>query len=370
MKQILTSNGMNLILRGLAGSTIEFTKIKFGNGEEQGVTAVDLNNPIMEVPISSITRDSNFITLGADYKNADVPTEFSALEIGVFAKDPDDETKEILYCLWYEEDPVKADYISPVEDRMLGTKLEILVFVDTVENITADMSKSTEAATKAELTQHTNDTNNPHKVTKEQVGLGNVPNVSSENQSPRFTKELYPITVHTKKDAATGEIIKTTSFENIEPGETLGAIIRKIRTAISALLSHLSSRNPHYITAKLIGAASANHYHNASSINSGTLGIKRGGTGGDTAAEAKLNLGIRAGQCTVQIEAGNPVSISYQFPTAFPDNAVTYVVATPMIPTPRGLEIGIQGMSHLGFQAIIYSETYSGTVNFNWIACQ
>lgn len=369
MKQILTSNGMNLILRGLAGSTIEFTKIKFGNGEEQGVTAVDLSNPIMEVLISSITRDTNFITLGASYKNAEVPSEFSAHEIGVFAKDPDDDTKEILYCFWYEEDPVKADYISPVEDRILETKVEFLVFVDTVENVTAVMAESTEFATKTALTQHTENFSNPHKVSKADVGLDKVPNVTPENQVPVFDDTIGPVNVTVTRDPTTGAQTRTTSFPNIEVGDTLGAMIKKIRTAISVVLGHLSGKNPHGITAKDINAASATHYHNASTINSGTLGLARGGTGGNTAEQARQNLGIKAGQNQVDIVAGTPSLVEFTFATPYADGDYPYVVATPMQGGKKDLEIGIRGRSPEGFEIFVYSPTYSGSVTFNWIAC-
>lgn len=282
MKQILTDGGTSLILRGLTGSKIEFTKIKFGNGEEQDKTAVDLNNPLLECPITSIARDTNFITLGTSYKNADVQEEFSAFETGVFAKDPDDDTQEILYCLWYEGDPVKADYLSPVDDKILETKIEFLVFVANVENVTAIISASMEYAPKTALEDHVNNDKNPHKVDAEDVGLGNVPNVTPENQKPVFSETITSVT--------TGED-GTKSLPNIQNGDVMGVILQKIRSAISAFVSHLNAKNPHGLKARDIGAAESTHYHSASNINKGTLGLVRGGTGGATADEARTNIG-------------------------------------------------------------------------------
>lgn len=365
MNHIITQNGMNLILRGLTGSTIQFTKIKFGNGAAPGVTAVDLSNPLLELSITSITRDTNFITLGASFDNADVTTDFSALEIGVFATDPDDDTKEILYCYWYEEDPVKADYISSVEDRILGTKLEFLVFVDSVENVTAIMAESTEFATKAALTEHTTNTSNPHKVSKFQVGLGNVPNVTPENQQPVFSNTYGTITVTSSVDTA-GFTLKKTSFANIQSGEKMSVILGKIRTAFFVLLSHLSSKNPHGITAKLIGAAAATHYHSATAITSGQLGIVRGGTGSATAFGARTNLGIRAGQFSVEIKAGTMAYLEIEYSTEAEN--IPYVVLTPMLASVRNLQYGVQEISKTGFTVAVYSETYSGNVAVNWIA--
>ena len=365
MNHIITQNCMNLILRGLTGSTIQFTKIKFGNGAAPGVTAVDLSNPLLELSITSITRDTNFITLGASFDNADVTTDFSALEIGVFATDPDDDTKEILYCYWYEEDPVKADYISSVEDRILGTKLEFLVFVDSVENVTAIMAESTEFATKAALTEHTTNTSNPHKVSKFQVGLGNVPNVTPENQQPVFSNTYGTITVTSSVDTA-GFTLKKTSFANIKSGEKMSVILGKIRTAFFVLLSHLSSKNPHGITAKLIGAAAATHYHSATAITSGQLGIVRGGTGSATAFGARTNLGIRAGQFSVEITAGTTAYLEIEYSTEAEN--IPYVVLTPMLGAHKNLQYGVQEISKTGFTVVVYSETYTGNVAVNWIA--
>ena len=280
MKQILTQNGRDLILRGLSGETITFSKIKFGNGEEQGNAAVDLANPIMELPITSITKDDGYITLGASYKNADVPAEFSAHEIGVMAQDPDDTTKEILYCLWYEEDPVKADYISSVTDRILETKVEFHVFVDAVEDVTAILAESTEYAPKSEFNDHVNNKKNPHDVTKEQVGLGNVPNVTPEDQQPVYSEDVTAVT----------ETDGVKSLPNISSKEKMGSILQKVRSAIAAFIGHLNAKNPHGLAPEDISAAKSTHYHSASDINKGTLSLLRGGTGGTTAAEARKNL--------------------------------------------------------------------------------
>lgn len=369
MKQILTNNGRKLILSGLAGATIEFTKIKFGNGEEQGEDAVDLSNPIMEIPISTITSGSSFITLGASYKNTEVPTGFSVREIGVFAKDPDDENLDILYHLWYEEDSTKADYVSPVEDRILNTKFELLVFVDDVENVTAILAESEDHVSKAEFNQHINNTNNPHNVTKNDVGLGNVPNVTPENQRPIFENKIEGISVTTAYEATAGTNVKKISFLNIESGETIGTILRKIRAALSVLLGHVNEGNPHFITPKKIGAAAATHYHSANAINAGILSITRGGTGGKTDVEARANLGFRTGQGHFDIVAGEALFAQFSFEKPFDANKYPYVIATPMMSGTIQLEFGIRSFGPEGFEVFAYSPTYSGTVNFNWIAC-
>lgn len=56
-------------------------------------------------------------------------------------------------------------------------------------------------ADKAEFESHTKNKNNPHGVTKTQVGLGNVPNVSTNDQTPTFVQAI------TRSNLVSGEKI-------------------------------------------------------------------------------------------------------------------------------------------------------------------
>lgn len=264
MDHFLTSAGMNLLLRGLCGEQIVFTKIKLGNGPEQDDSATDLSNPLLEVEISEIEREETHVTLSAAFRNSEVSDGFTAKEIGVFVRDPDNAEKEFLYGLWYEPDEAKADYVPAVTDRVLETQMDILVFVGEAENVSASISSSLIYATTAELEKHTKDTENPHKVTKQQIGLGNVENKSISEQEPVF------------------DSVKTLTAN--ESGEKIGTVFAKVSKAIEALIAHLTALNPHGITANGIGAAAKAHYHSANQINSGTLPVARGGTGSTSMA--------------------------------------------------------------------------------------
>ena len=77
---------------------------------------------------------------------------------------------------------------------------------------------------------HLSDTSNPHNVTKEQVGLGNVPNVSTNDQTPTYTV--------------------ASSNANLSSGEKLSAAMGKISKAVSSLISHLSDTVGHITSAE------------------------------------------------------------------------------------------------------------------------
>lgn len=91
------------------------------------------------------------------------------------------------------------------------------------------------AAVQANLDTHTSNKSNPHGVTKAQVGLGNVPNVATNDQTPTYTE--------------------ASSLAKLTSGEKLSAAFGKIAKAITDLIAHLANKsNPHGVTAAQVGA--------------------------------------------------------------------------------------------------------------------
>lgn len=84
---------------------------------------------------------------------------------------------------------------------------------------------------------HTNDNNNPHGVTAEQVGLGNVPNKATNDLQPTYT------------------IAET--LTSLSSGERLAVAFGKIAKAITDLIAHIGNKaNPHGVSAAQVGAIS------------------------------------------------------------------------------------------------------------------
>lgn len=87
----------------------------------------------------------------------------------------------------------------------------------------------------AALDNHKADNGNPHGVTAEQVGLGNVPNKSTNNQEPTYTE--------------------AETLAPLKSGEKLSIAFGKIAKAISSFISHKGDKaNPHGVTASQAGA--------------------------------------------------------------------------------------------------------------------
>lgn len=97
-----------------------------------------------------------------------------------------------------------------------------------------DSELDTKAAASV-LTSHTSNTSNPHGVTKSQVGLGNVPNVATNDQAPTYTQ--------------------ASTLATLVSGEKLSVSMGKIMKAITDLISHIGNKsNPHGVTAAQVNA--------------------------------------------------------------------------------------------------------------------
>lgn len=265
----ITEAGKVALIKALSGESLVFTCVKAGNGEapENIFNQTELQNPLLRLNINSIEQGDGCVSLEAAFDNANIESGFHWSEIGVFVEDG--ENSEVLYAYAHAGD--HAEYIPQYSDTsFLKTTINVVVAVGDAENITAILGEYSGYAGKEEFDNHVRNIENPHEVTAEQIGLGNVENVAVNDAAPTYA------------DAST--------LSTLTSGEKLSIAFGKIKKAISSLISHLSASNPHNITIGKIGAAPTIHNHSASSITSGSLGVTRGGTGGSSAKSGLDNL--------------------------------------------------------------------------------
>lgn len=113
--------------------------------------------------------------------------------------------------------------INNVKDIITNTKSELQTNINGVQT---------------NLTTHTSNKSNPHEVTKAQVGLGNVPNVATNDQTPTYSS--------------------ATTLTTLTSGEKLSVSMGKIMKAITDLISHIANKsNPHGVTYSQVGADAA-----------------------------------------------------------------------------------------------------------------
>ncbi len=194
--------------------TLEFTLIKTGSGQytsdEEGNIrdAVDLKAARQSFPFSNIKleHDRDFLSLESVIKNENLEEGYYLTEIGIFARLAGGGEEAVLYCIGLVDEP---DYIPPYTNgKVYEIVLQTLIKCCDAEHVTIQYEDNTFATARA-LMDHILDKENIHKVTKEQVGLGNVPNVSTNDQTPSFEQAA--------------------ARENIESGEKLSAIMGKIK---------------------------------------------------------------------------------------------------------------------------------------------
>lgn len=140
-----------------------------------------------------------------------------------------------------------------------------------------DESKRIDNDAKENLEEHTN-APNPHNITASTVGLGNVPNVATNDQTPTYTE--------------------ASTLTNLASGEKLSVALGKIKKAITSFVSHLADNVMHVTSTERTtwnakaptSHASANTtYGVGTGSNYGHLKItdSKTSTATDTAASAK-----------------------------------------------------------------------------------
>ena len=123
------------------------------------------------------------------------------------------------------------------------------------------------------LSSHTSNASNPHGVTKSQVGLGNVPNVATNDQTPTYTA--------------------ASTLTTLTSGEKLSVSFGKITKAITDFIAHIGNKsNPHSVTAAQVGAVPTSRTVNGKVLSS-NITLSASDVGADVsgaAAAVQANL--------------------------------------------------------------------------------
>lgn len=277
----LTDQGKSLLMRAIGGEQITFTRFKVGSGtlpSGQTIDALtDLITPVLDFAITDMDdTQEGLLALTGEFDNSDVEADFTWRELGIFARGEDN--TEILYA--YSNDGADAGIVRQLNtDVITQQEVTMIIAIGEAENVTAVYSPHQQYALAADLAGHTENISNPHHVTKEQVGLGNVPNLAPDNMTITFEQ--------------------ATNRDNIATGETLATLFGKIKKVITDTIAHLtSSQNPHHVTLAQVGGAAASHTHSALDIKSGesdaALPVTAGGTGVKTLNALRNLIGINA----------------------------------------------------------------------------
>ena len=245
------------------------TRITCSTSEPESMYTLDsLIHQVMSCNITGIIRGKNYVGLTTEMTNADLETDFKWRETGVFAEDESGTEYLYAYCNAGDNyDSVNSNQTS----RTIHSTLEILVAIGNAENISAEIGGGATYLTRAAFEEHLRDSN-PHNVTAQDVGLGYVPNVATNDQTPTYG---------------------SATVNNLVSGEKVSNAFAKIAAAIKSYIAHLADSVSHITKSERSAwnsKADSGHKHSAADITSGILSISRGGTGSTSAAAARKAL--------------------------------------------------------------------------------
>lgn len=221
------------------------------------------------------------VQLDNQREDRNIKEEYPLGQLGVFAR-LEGSTEEILFTIVQYAGDTLPVIPAPVTPTLLN--FGFYIAIATTETISIEMEfagivtakqfddyKLVTDETLNTLNEHTKNTENPHKVTAQQVGLGNVPNVATNDQQPTFAE--------------------SGTRSNIVSGETLSTLFGKIKkffadlktVAFTGSYTDLSNKptsmqNPNSLTLTMNG--SATNYNGASSASKSWYAPTSAGTAG------------------------------------------------------------------------------------------
>lgn len=237
----VTNAGVEVLKKAIGGKKVTITAAKSGTDtvpeselKEQSV----LSGTVRNATIANATNQPEGYRVTLRVTNTGVKSSYIFKQLGLFATAEDE--SEVLFAILQSENGETV----PDESELYTYDVSLIIAISDTSNITVNVDK-TSYVTEEELDGHKTDKTNPHGVTKAQVGLGNVPNVSTNDQTPIYT-------------------VPTANAELVS-GEKLGTAFGKIARAVASLIAHIANKsNPHSVTKAQVGLGNAD---NTSDVN-------------------------------------------------------------------------------------------------------
>lgn len=233
---VITNAGIELLKNALSGGTITVTAIKSGAGKVD-VSALKSQTAVSSIKqsgtVQGVTKTNETIKIGVLFSNAGLSAGYSMTQLGIYAKGSTG--SEVLFAISQSTTGKEV----PAESAMPSWSLVHNFYIKLNNDVTMTATVDPEGYVTFEtmqtaLNMHTGNKSNPHSVTKSQVGLGNVPNVATNDQTPTYSD--------------------TTTLVTLSSGEKISIAFAKIKLAITTLINHLANKsNPHGVTKSQVG---------------------------------------------------------------------------------------------------------------------
>lgn len=211
MDYILTNNGAVLMTQVAAGRTILFTRTESGSGYAANPTVLqNVVDKKQDMFLEEVIFENRQATIKTVLSNMQLEEGYHLRQVGVYAKLEGDEADTLVII----GQQYNGEKIPPYGESIIQIEYDIAMKVSGTGNVTIE-GVGTGYVTKGQFQAHLSDNDNPHKVTKKQIGLEHVPNVATDDQTPTFEE--------------------AEERENIVSGEKLSVIMGKVRKWFSDL---------------------------------------------------------------------------------------------------------------------------------------
>ena len=233
---VITNAGIELLKNALSGGTITVTAIKSGAGKVD-VSALKSQTAVSSIKqsgtVQGVAKTNETIKIGVLFSNAGLSAGYSMTQLGIYAKGSTG--SEVLFAISQSTTGKEVPAESAMPSWSLVHNFYIKLNNDVKMTATVDPEGYVTFETmQTALNTHTGNKSNPHSVTKSQVGLGNVPNVATNDQTPTYSD--------------------TTTLVTLSSGEKISIAFAKIKLAITTLINHLANKsNPHGVTKSQVG---------------------------------------------------------------------------------------------------------------------
>lgn len=250
---VLTTGGNGISLQTYFDKgNITFNRIEIGSGiNTNPKESTALANKQLVGQFLGIERndEKRSAILKFTFDNKEVVEGFEFLEYGIWATYTTDSGEKIdcLYAYGYSNSGTGTQIPAFTGSKSyIKDSLNVALEIGSPDNVTVYLGEYEDYVSKESFQKHLNDTKNPHKVTKEQIGLGDVENVSINNAVPDVDQSVLDVPAQNIQQYG------------LQPGDNVSVLWAKTKRAISNLFSHLKDyKNPHNVTLEqLTGAAS------------------------------------------------------------------------------------------------------------------
>lgn len=190
MKFVLTDRGAELQAKVETGLQLVIHRMVASSGmseNPQKLTAIEPE--CQELQIDSITADGDRVVITAALSNMGVTESYIVHQIGIYVWDENGD--ELLFIVGQDAtgDEIKA---GTEEENVI--EYNVALKVSNAEKVVFNRNLD-DYVRKRQFYEHVEDYGNPHQTTKAQVGLSEVPNVTTNNQTPtwrRASEHLLP----------------------------------------------------------------------------------------------------------------------------------------------------------------------------------